>query len=54
MQIGDHAYGPTRHSLALQELLHSPFEHQAREVGGGLLIFPDLFGQTDFRLFCLN
>jgi hypothetical protein len=25
-----------------------------RDLGGGLLIHPDLFAQTDFRLFCLR
>ena len=25
-----------------------------RDVGGGLLILPDPFAQTDFRLFCLH
>jgi hypothetical protein len=37
-------------------LRHQPSgsELPKRRAGGGLLIHPDLFAQTDFRLFCLR
>ena len=33
---------------------HSPRRGGREAEGGGLLILPDLFAQTDFRLFCLH